>query len=180
MRINIHKITNEGLWLDFKEKTDSWPIIASLLEDGVLDFIEPLSVHLRAIRIRDIIEIEGRLDTRIGLKCSRCLVPFVMPLSTEFELTYTQALPEIEPDDKEEIELQAEEMRMIRFEGDTIDLRDALQDQIVMSLPLQPLCSPDCRGLCPRCGANLNEGDCGCDRTPDDSPFAVLKKLKSD
>jgi uncharacterized protein len=103
-----------------------------------------------------------------------------MPLSAEFELTYTQVLPETEPDDKEEIELHAEEMRMIRFEGDAIDLRDALQDQILMSLPLQPLCSPECRGLCPRCGANLNEGDCGCDRTPDDSPFAVLKKLKSD
>jgi uncharacterized protein len=180
LRINIHKITNEGLWLDFQEKTDHWPMIAALLEDGVLEFIEPLSVHLRAIRIRDIIEAEGRLDTRIGLDCSRCLVPFVMPLSAEFELTYTQVLPETEPDDKEEIELHAEEMRMIRFEGDAIDLRDALQDQILMSLPLQPLCSPECRGLCPRCGANLNEGDCGCDRTPDDSPFAVLKKLKSE
>jgi uncharacterized protein len=180
LQINIHKITNKGLLLEFQEKANDWSIIAGLLDNGILHFINPLKVYIRAIRIQDIIEIEGRMHNRVGLHCSRCLSPFTMPLSTEFELTYTKNLPERETHDKEEIELQAEEMRMIRLEGDTIDLRKAVQDQIVMSLPLQPLCSPDCRGLCPRCGTNLNEDDCGCDRTPEDNPFAVLKNLKSD
>ncbi len=178
MQININQIPEDGIWLEFHEKADIFPALKELLQSGECRFIDALKVRVRLMRIRDIIEVEGTIETRVGLNCARCLEPFAMPIAGRFQLTYTQVIAESSPSsEKEEIELQADEMRMIAFEGDILDLRDAIQDQVVMSLPLQPLCSPDCKGLCPHCGANLNEGVCDCDKTPQTSPFAVLKKL---
>lgn len=68
-----------------------------------------------------------------------------------------------------------------------IDLGDAISDAVVMDTPFVVLCQPDCKGLCPTCGANLNEGDCGCAEAAeqawvdsDENPFAALKGLKLD
>ena len=65
------------------------------------------------------------------------------------------------------------------IEGDELDTADLLLGQIALELPMQPLCTPECRGLCPRCGADLNLGDCGCGgETGPGSKFSKLKDLK--
>ena len=66
------------------------------------------------------------------------------------------------------------------FEGDVIDFRDAVQEQVIMAIPMQPLCREDCRGLCPGCGANLNLEKCRCRPDDVDPRLAILKKLKLD
>ena len=57
---------------------------------------------------------------------------------------------------------------------------EGIQQQVVMAFPLKPLCREKCKGLCPKCGANLNAGDCGCDNTGFNNKFSVLKKLNLD
>ena len=67
-------------------------------------------------------------------------------------------------------------------ESHAIDLVPLVEQALLLELPLVPLCDDDCRGLCPRCGANLNEGPCQCDDGPvgEDNPFAALKDFKFD
>ena len=181
MRINVNQIQDDGLFIEFEEKAGMFPMLAEIVQSGECEFTAPLKTRLRAIRVRDIVEVEGTVETRIRLSCSRCLKPFEMPLSARFALTYTQQMPEsTETEDEEGLELSADEMRMIAFQGDEVDLREAIQDQIVMTLPLQPLCREDCKGLCPQCGADLNDGECGCQRDLSGSAFAALTNIKLD
>ncbi len=63
------------------------------------------------------------------------------------------------------------------FGDDGVDLAPLVRDAILSSLPIRNLCRPDCKGLCPKCGADLNQGDCGCDREITDPRLAVLKDL---
>ena len=82
--------------------------------------------------------------------------------------------------DEEEIELKVEEIGMFYFKGEEINLQQGIQEQVVMAFPLKPLCDENCKGLCPKCGSDLNQGDCGCKREPGSNKFAVLKNLQLD
>ena len=75
-------------------------------------------------------------------------------------------------------ELEEEDMEVDFEKGDEIDLREILREQIYLSLPAKLICHPDCRGLCPQCGINLNEGQCRCTETLGHPGFAKLKNLK--
>ena len=80
--------------------------------------------------------------------------------------------------DDEDKELTAEEIGMTYFHGEEIDLKNALQQQLIMSLSQRPLCKEACKGLCQKCGANLNEGDCRCTKDQINDRFEILKGLK--
>ena len=80
----------------------------------------------------------------------------------------------------EEVELSAEEMGLIPFAGEEIDLREALQEQFIMALPQRALCREACKGLCPHCGADLNRVSCGCEPPAFNSRFDALKSFKAD
>ena len=71
---------------------------------------------------------------------------------------------------------QAEEI-VNYFDGDVIDLTSVIRDVLLSDQPLNNICNADCRGLCLKCGANLNYGDCGCDRTVIDPRLAALQQL---
>jgi uncharacterized protein len=104
-----------------------------------------------------------------------------MPLTSNFALTYTRELPDIKgATNAEEVELRLEDIELIYFLGEEIDLRDGIQEQVVMTFPLRTVCAQTCKGLCPKCGADLNQGDCGCKHEPVSNKFAVLKNLKLD
>ena len=64
-----------------------------------------------------------------------------------------------------------------RFDGDFIDITELVRDTVLAAQPLSKLCKPDCKGLCPVCGADLNQGDCGCDRFIPDPRMAALQEL---
>ena len=66
------------------------------------------------------------------------------------------------------------------FGDDGIDLAPLVRDTVLAALPIRNLCRPDCKGLCPKCGADLNQGDCGCDREAVDLRLEVLKNLLND
>ncbi len=100
---------------------------------------------------------------------------------SDFELTYTKEMPGLmDVFEDEEIELRVEEIGMIYFKGEEINLQQGIQEQVVMAFPLQPLCDDNCKGLCSNCGSDLNRGYCGCKREPGANKFAVLKNLKLD
>lgn len=179
MQIHIDQLIDAELRLEFEEKPENFPVLAEIIKKGEMDFPVPVKTRLRVFRIGDIIEVEGLFETAIRLVCGRCLKEFETQLASEIALTYTRENPALMEDlSRDEIELSPEDAGLMTFSGDRIDLREGVQEQVVMALPLRPLCHENCKGLCPQCGADLNNGDCGCDQAPANTQFSALKKLK--
>jgi uncharacterized protein len=76
-----------------------------------------------------------------------------------------------------EIELAPDDLEYVTYEGEDIPLDGIVEEHILLSLPMQPLCDEECKGLCAACGANLNRGDCGCPEAGRGSPFDSLKEF---
>jgi uncharacterized protein len=135
----------------------------------------PLHLEARVQRVGEEITITGRLATTLTMKCSRCLRPFQASFAEDFEVVYCPQ-PESEAL-AEEIELNETDLNVSYYEGDTISLADVARDQLLLLLPIKPLCKPDCAGLCPICGKDLNEGPCTCTPQSVDPRLAVLEQL---
>jgi uncharacterized protein len=179
--LHIEQIKGKEFSHEFEENPQVFPIIAEMVKNRQCEFLEPFSIRLKAFSVREIIEVQGTLKTRARLSCSRCLKNFDTPLASDFELSYTKEIPGLmDVFDEQEIELKVEEIGMFYFKGEEINLQQGIQEQVVMALPLQPLCDENCKGLCPQCGSDLNQGDCGCKRELSANKFAVLKNLKLD
>ena len=106
--------------------------------------------------------VSGRLDTDMRVRCARCLESFMCEIGFHFAEYYKK-----QPDEGE-----------YAYSGETIDLSQMLEDNVVINLPTRFLCKSDCKGLCSRCGNNLNESACGCPPQAELSgPFAGLAGL---
>ena len=115
----------------------------------------------------------GQIEGELTMPCSRCVGPAKVSLSAPFAVLY---LPR-DADTPEAAE-DAEAPDVIPYEDDQLDLGDMLREEVLLALPYAPLCSEECKGLCPNCGKDLNEGACGCSDAPADARFAVLRNLK--
>jgi len=120
-------------------------------------------------------QLSGRVQTVLELPCSRCLEPFTRPVDAEFDLRY---LPQTLNASADEHEIQEDDLSTAFYEDDQIDLGQLMREQFLLSLPMKPLCSDACHGLCPVCGTNLNRGSCDCQRTWDDPRFAALREIR--
>ncbi|UCF90080.1 MAG: DUF177 domain-containing protein [Desulfobacterales bacterium] len=179
MRIHFDQLKESGLSLEFEEQPEFFPVLKEMIESGECVFLAPIKTRLQAVRIAELVEVEGSVETTVRLTCSRCLKRFKTPLHSQFALTYTKAPPAVpQAADGQEIELSAADMGMVHFKGEVINLQDSLQEQLVLAFPLRPLCRETCKGLCPRCGADLNTSPCNCAPPPFNSRFAALKDLK--
>ena len=180
MRIRTEDLKEGKLSITFEEPSESFAVLAELADTDVCQFLAPIKASLRAQQIGDIVEVEGSISTTVRLDCSRCLQSFEMSLESQFALTYSQldTNPEQSGPSEEEIELTAEEMGLIYYQGDEIKLEKEIQEQVVLALPLKALCKPDCQGLCPRCGSDRNTTSCDCERSPSGGKFDALKDLK--
>ena len=178
MKIEIHHIPTDGLELEFIKPALYFSELKAMLERGECEFVDPLAIHLDVLPLRDFIRVKGRLETKIRPICGRCLEPFEVPLKIRFTLNYSRNIPEdVHKDGAEGIELTADQIGMVFFEGEEIDFTDAIQEQAILGMPFKPICKADCKGLCPRCGKDLNSGPCLCDEKEPDGPFAILKDL---
>lgn len=181
MRIRVADLPADGLTVEERIDPGRLRNLVALEENAGCDFKGPLTVNLRVTPSAGLVEVEGRLAGMVAMACVRCLTPTHRPLESSFRLAFTRTIPgEATEEPPQDRELRAEELGLILFEGEDIDLRDAIQDQVILAIPMQPVCRQDCRGLCPRCGADLNEGPCGCSRDEVDPRLAILKTLKLD
>jgi len=180
MRIRTEKLKEGALSLEYEEQPVAFPVLAQMVSDGTCEFPAPLKAALRAQQIGDIVEIDGSISTAVRLDCGRCLQSFEMPLASAFTLTYSRQEPAPEHGDahQEDVELTSEDIGLTYFQGEEINLKNELQEQVLLAFPFRALCKPDCKGLCPACGIDLNTGACQCDRSPPDGKFAALKNLK--
>lgn len=110
--------------------------------------------------------VEGSLRTAVSAECVRCLDSFRLPLKVQLEELYA-----LNPGP-----IVAVPQYVVAFDG-SIDLTSPLREQVLLAQPFNPVCRPDCKGLCANCGKNLNEGPCDCEDELIDPRLAALKAL---
>ena len=138
--------------------------------------VEPVSLTFDIFKDKQALRLTGRVKTTLELKCSRCLEPFVVPIDQEFDLRYQ---PHTVNTGEGEREIEEDDLTTAFYENDEIDLGAMMHEQFVLSLPMKPLCSEDCKGLCAECGTNLNKSTCDCKPVWEDPRLAALRELKT-
>ena len=111
----------------------------------------------------------GQISCTKSFVCDRCLEPSSLQQVHDFNEEFQRGSEPVSGGEKAKI--------VNYFDGDVIDLSPVVRDVLLSDQPLNNICNADCRGLCLKCGANLNHGDCGCDRTVIDPRLAALQQL---
>ncbi len=130
------------------------------LSDEAIEFPIPVNITLRVSTLGEKqVMAEGNADTTINTHCVRCLEPLKMPLSAEIHARYEDDKNLLSPESQL---LGTEDELLAYFDGESIDPTPQIREALMLELPLLPLCTDGCHGLCPICGANLNTAPCGC------------------
>lgn len=155
----------------------------SRLAGAVARLDRPVEVDLRLDPEKDVFLLSGRVTGRVSLECEGCRGVFELPLAERVFLT-VDPNPERalyrDPTQKGEVWVLDHSDEQVEAPDGVFDLIGALEDEWILELPLSPRCREGCRGICPVCGANRNEAECGCPRPRPESPFDVLAQLKKD
>jgi uncharacterized protein len=123
------------------------------------------------------IRFAGKMRTRIELPCVRCLEPIVQvvdrPMDLFFELGESGLF-----EDNEEVELDEADTDTAFIVGNELHIDEIMREQVVLDVPMKPLCRVECKGLCSTCGANLNERECDCQTAVTHPAFEKLADFK--
>lgn len=129
----------------------------------------------RIVRIDLGFYLTARLDYEQTLVCDRCLGATEQPVTATVELLVRVEEPA--PGGGEH-EIDEEELGTLYLDDVLLDTEPLMVEQVQLNVPMKPLCRPDCRGLCPRCGVDLNAGECRCEATEVDPRWAALAGLR--
>jgi uncharacterized protein len=129
-------------------------------------FVNPAQISGKAYNSAGVLYLEVKCDTIIKFDCDRCAGEVERPYTVGIKVILTESLEN--PDDIDNADV-------LVIEDATVDIDDVIRSAIILNSDMRMLCSPDCMGICPRCGKNLNEGECDC--TPEIDPR--LEKLKN-
>jgi uncharacterized protein len=156
VKIDISKIAHEPLGFDEVILIDAERLDSEQVADSI-------TVHLEGeVRpVEDVFSVAGRCSAEGPLACSRCLEPVPWKVAEDFSVEYR--MPSAAPVDAE-AGLEEEDLDVAFLENDELDLAELAAEQILLAMPMRIVCQSSCAGLCPRCGANLNnDGECGCE-----------------
>ncbi len=186
MRVNIDEIKETGL-------ERSWDVTREQLDEVVREdragyrAAAAARVTARLERLARRVRLRAATRAELACPCGRCLAPVTVAVPVEFDLVLVPAEEDSTSGGAERRDrgdgpvggtFRAEDADEERYHGKTIDLDPILREQILLSLPAYPVCRDGCKGLCPACGQNLNERECGCDLRVPDPRWAGLEKLK--
>jgi uncharacterized protein len=118
---------------------------------------------------------QGKVFASFQIECSRCLQPYekLIKQKTDFVIcseAYHEKIREDRIDDEDYVYFSGSDLR--------VDIADLVRQVLVLSVPMMPVCSDECQGLCPQCGTNLNKSKCECDKEKIDPRWEGLKKLR--
>lgn len=185
MRVNIDEIKEHGLqrsWELPREQVDEM-----VAEDGAgFRARSPANVDAKFTKIERRIRIQAHANASLTVPCGRCLTPVSVDVPVDFELTlvpedeYVDGPRDAKDTNKSDVSgsFGPEEAEEETYAGKVIDLDPLLREQVLLALPTYPVCEESCKGLCPVCGTNLNERECGCDPHVPDPRWAGLKNVK--
>jgi uncharacterized protein len=137
------------------------------------EFAEEIGVEGTVEKTNGQFLLSAEITASADLLCDRCLAPMRTPIAPRYRMWYVLEggnTPRVDP----------AELQVIPAGLTVIELDEDVRQTILLSVPLKHVCREDCRGLCPRCGKNLNEGPCGCVDTTPDSRWQGLSALHND
>ncbi|EGG31997.1 YceD family protein [Paenibacillus sp. HGF5] len=166
MLIQFRKLTTSDQPLQFHQTVD----VSNAIKDRKdIVAVKPLDVDLKATSsITGSVDVRGRLQGELEMNCSRCL----KPISEHVHIPFHEVFQPVE--DPESV-VQDEDDDTTYVQGESVDLTPYVEEAFLLHLPLAPVCKADCKGLCPNCGKDLNEGTCDCDTEVIDPRLAGLK-----
>ncbi len=153
------------------------PVSEFTLSGEKIPLTEPVSVSGTVSAVGGgVLRFDGTAGTRAIMSCARCNKPVEVPFCAEISQRFAK---EADPSRKSysgELSLEELDAEPIS-ENDRIDLEDIILYEVKLSIPMKVLCREDCKGLCPVCGKDLNEGTCSCDTRETDPRWDALKGL---
>jgi uncharacterized protein len=167
MLIDIDRLPKEGLNIS----KDFEFLNVDLVEESAV-FLQPTHADVQIKKVGDEVWIKGRITVCLSFVCSRCLTPYEFPVDSAFDLIFL-------PEEFEEVEdeLDEEDVDKCFYAGGSIDLAEIILEQLNLTFPVKPLCTPDCEGLCAVCGKIRQAGQCGCMVREQDPRLDRLKTL---
>jgi DUF177 domain-containing protein len=185
MRVNIDEIKDSGL-------DRAWEIPRARVDEALrgdpagYEAVRPATVQVRLERLGRRVRLVGRSRVELTAPCSRCLVATPVAVPVDFHLSLVpseEAGEEVaarheDPEAHVEGSFAPSQVDEETYRGKVIELDPLVQEQIALAVPEYPVCRESCKGLCPVCGQNLNEKDCGCDRHVPDPRWAGLSKFR--
>jgi len=173
LKIQVSLIPEEGRRLQYMLEGD-WH--REYLQKGGIDFrIHPTRVDAEIHRILETVTLDISVETALDLGCGRCLEPFTLPVRSGFRYTLVPSRKQ----EAQKEELSDEDVSFSYYQDDLIDLDALVYEQIMLQVPMKPLCAEDCRGICPQCGAGLNTATCQCRPGAVDRRLEALKNFKA-
>ncbi len=145
--------------------------------------VDPVSATLNLIPMPGGVMIRGQMIGNIEVPCNRCAEPMQVSLDAQierFESSPDAALGYSDDFDDDDLDSEGEVLSHIKIENavPVLNVADLCWEEFMLALPLRPICTTDCKGLCTICGANLNDSTCLCRQEGGDARFAVLRNLK--
>ena len=162
--ISDSQITRHEVWVP--------PVEVDLpLEEA--QFVGEIHGHLQLSRRVEDVYVKGSFSASVEVECRCCIEPFATSVAADIEVQFSPTDAVATPSDP----WQADTGERY-YLGDTIDLSEEARQSLILEIPNWPLCSEECKGLCPQCGESLNVVDCGCQISEEhSSPFAALEDL---
>lgn len=146
--------------------------LAPLLSSGRATLIEE---HQGAREVIQDIRVVGEMSTRVEVACARCLDPVSRDVARNFDLLYR---PLGSDAGRAEISVTQAEAEIGYYTGEGVLLEDILREQLLLEVPIKVVCREECKGLCPHCGQNLNQGSCDCVEESKDPRWDALRGLR--
>lgn len=159
---------------EYKHYEGAAPLEFLKLGPDLFEFSKPLRWEADITNTGGALLVTGTVEGEATCSCARCLEPVTFPVTGEIEGYFLVSPEDVAPEDMEDDEFD------YLPDDKAIDMTPLIQAALILEMPQIPLCDDDCKGLCPTCGANLNEGPCACpdadaDGPSKENPFAVLK-----
>jgi uncharacterized protein len=177
LKLNVDHIKDKPLAIHIDEPVETFPLLAGMQQDKSCDFTGRIQGDLTVVREYENIRVTGRVAVPLALSCSRCLADYVSFVDTNFTIFFRKESAVTASED-DELELGEMDLLSSSYSGDEIDLTHEIEEQIAMEVPLKPLCSDSCKGLCHECGTDLNTSSCSCKAEPVSLKFNALKDFK--
>ena len=145
-----------------------------VLEEDRLRLAQPPEVSGEVRRADRRAHVKGRVVAGVQVECDRCLAWIELPVDSRFKLEYVTQEDYLA---QQADELTEDDLDLTVFDGEVVDIDALVTEEILLTVPDHILCKDDCKGICPRCGADRNSVDCGCETAEVDPRWAGLKEL---
>lgn len=178
MKLALAQLKTGQNAFQFNSQADAWvrELEKTLAEQGV-KIVGGLNLQLLLTKLEPDYYLKGVMQFDVDQICGRCAETFTLNQMHGFDLGLAHVQTKGR-ETKDALSEESEELDVVYFEGNDVDLAPIVEEQVLLSLPYAPVCRPNCKGICQSCGSDLNRGQCQCKKTNPLNPFAGLADFK--